>query len=208
MPSFKPDHSLVGTLTKGKAHGIRHDNDKLRIVLRKQTQSLSTTDIYHICSQPLKQRLVNRLTQEHFPLIENEKLNDFKQRLNTVLKERGPADKVLEKELAAFVKATGIERVRVFVIDSTIKSVPSAPYKGYAIGGYAYSDVWQIPLSKNKTTGEWRYKFESILIPYAEAKSNLKNPRRPESKQGPHPAAKRIMRLYKNDCIEVTPKKR
>ncbi len=50
-----------------------------------------------------------------------------------------------DKALADFAEAHSVKRVRILIADQTVQPVPSAPYKGYALGSYACCDIWQVP---------------------------------------------------------------
>lgn len=98
--------------------------------------------------------------------------------------------------LAEFVKETGIQRVRILVANQTVRPVPSAPYKGYAPESYVCCDVWRIPPSGgNSGEPKWR----GVFWPYAETKGGPPD----KALKKPHPAARFVTRLFKDDLIAV-----
>lgn len=70
--------------------------------------------------------------------------------------------------------------------------IPSAEYKSYAPDSYVCCDIWRCP---KETQG--KYKWEGVFWPYRDTPNGV--PVADERK--PHPAAKFICRLFKNDMI-------
>ena len=106
--------------------------------------------------------------------------------------------------MTLFAEQEQIKRLRINVYNDSVAPISSAEYKGYALNGYAYCDVWQIPDKRDKSSGRWSYRYEGSFVPFAEVKQYQQNPKRPVGKDGrSHPAAKKLMRLYKQDNIEL-----
>jgi CRISPR-associated endonuclease Csn1 len=100
--------------------------------------------------------------------------------------------KELEKALRQFSEKSGIKRIRYQPKDQTPIIIKSAPFKAYMPGDYLFVDIWMINDPKR---GKKRY--EGVFVTRAQA--NQKGFVAPR----PHPAAKKLMRLYKNDVIFI-----
>lgn len=99
--------------------------------------------------------------------------------------------------LAAFAERTGIKSVRVLVADQTVQPVPSAPYKGYKPDSYVCCDIWRLPSGK---TGQWKkdaFDWQGVFWSYAETVQGMPD----KASRKPHPAAKFVMRLFKDDVV-------
>lgn len=101
----------------------------------------------------------------------------------------------LEDHLSAFSRQEGIKRVRIIVKDQTVEPMPSAPYKGYTKDSYLCCDIWKIPPKKKGGNP----KYEGVFWTYAD----VKNQSIDKLAGKPHPAAKFLTRLFKNDLIET-----
>ncbi|MBF0251078.1 MAG: type II CRISPR RNA-guided endonuclease Cas9 [Alphaproteobacteria bacterium] len=99
-----------------------------------------------------------------------------------------------ETALGEFAKETGIKRVRVLIKNQTVAPAPSTPYKGYAPDSYVCCDVWRIPPARKGGKPKWQGAFWS----YAETVRG-ETPNKAEKK--PHPAARFVTRLFKDDVI-------
>jgi len=108
-------------------------------------------------------------------------------------------DEKPEKILAEFSEEFGIKRVRLLVKDQTVKPVPSAPYKGYRPDSYVCCDIWRLPPKKKGG----RHTYEGRFWNYVEVmqKNGATTPNKLAKK--PHPAAKYITRVFKDDLIEL-----
>ncbi len=221
IASYKPDHTHNGSMFNDTAYGIAEIDGQIYGFTRKAVTSLSRSEVFQICGNAHRAQLVQNLCQgvtdkqglSGFALA-NHLLNDLdapkaSKALGKVVK-----DKVLEERLKAFSAETGIKKVRIRVPNNSIKRIESAPFKGYAKNSYAYCDVWQIPHKKDKKTGKWQYKYQGIFVPYSDVKEHRDNPdapqfrplsKHPKTKEMvPHPAAKKLMRLFKSDNIRLT----
>ncbi len=96
-----------------------------------------------------------------------------------------------ERALEEFAKETGVRRLRVVAHKQNPVRVPSAPYKAYEPVEIAYCEIWQIP---GKKVPKYEGRYWSLI--------DARN--RDAGDAGrPHPAAKKLMRLYKNDAVEL-----
>ncbi len=111
-------------------------------------------------------------------------------------------------------------RLRINIKNQSLLNniIPSAPYKGYTASSYAFCDIWCVPaVKKGKFTGQWKY--QGVFISYADAKRyeiieehktkkgvwyTRMDEKKLQAEHKPHPAAKKIMRLYKHDMVELT----
>lgn len=177
--AYKPDHGWQGAMVKETAYGFvaqdRRDPDlpEHNLVVRKPLTSLTAKEI-----EAVRDPLIRGAVRDHVDTA----------------KQGGATH---EKALAQFTEKTGIKRVRILITDQTVTPVPSAPYKGYKPDSYVCCDIWRLPKGKE---GQWvtgQYKWEGVYWLYAEA-SELAP--KPETKK-PHPAAKFVTRLFKNDLV-------
>jgi CRISPR-associated endonuclease Csn1 len=97
-----------------------------------------------------------------------------------------------------------IRSIRILVSNQSATPVPSAPYKAYAPDSFVCVDIWQVPKGKPghwvKGDFEWRGAFWS----YAQCRGSVPNKNAGLINDAPlHPGAKFIVRLFKNDMIEM-----
>lgn len=180
--SYKPDHGLQGAMYKETAYGF----------VAKDQRDPELPNHGLVTRKPLVQ-----LTARECGAIRDA---DLRQAIADHLQAASDAGEKHEKALAEFSKAKGMKRVRILVTDQTIRPVPSAPYKGYAVGSYACCDIWRLPKGK---AGRWRageFEWRGVFWPYAET---IAGPPDKMAKK-PHPAAKFVMRLFKNDMVAFT----
>ncbi|PIE04777.1 MAG: type II CRISPR RNA-guided endonuclease Cas9 [Spirochaetales bacterium] len=193
--SYKPDHTDHGSMYNGTAYGLIELDGKVYGVTRKPINALSHDEIFSIRDDRLKKKILSYLT-------DNKSAKDSKE-LQTIVPK-----KQLTRKLTGFTEETGIKSSRILVSNKSISVIRSAPYKGYTLNSYAYCDVWKIPHKKDKKTGVYTYKYKGVLVPYAEVNQYKSTPKRPVDKDGrSHPAAKKLMRLYKHDCIDLINKR-
>lgn len=99
----------------------------------------------------------------------------------------------IDKSLAAFSEETGVRRVRIVSRNQKPVKVGSAPYKAYAPSDVMCCVVWLIPGKKKpRYHGEF---WSRTAVAAPDWHSGLERP---------HPAAKRLSVLYKNDILELT----
>lgn len=194
IASYKADHTQSGSMFNDTAYGIRQDGKQTFGLTRKAVNALSYDEVFQVCGKGHRQQLVRYLVGGQDV--------DSPKALKDLLDK-----KAFEKKLAAFSDATGIRKFRVRVPNNSIKRIESAPYKGYGKNSYAYCDVWMIPHKKDNETGEWISRYEGTFVAYAEVADYRGNPKRPVDKKGrAHPAAKRLMRIYKQDNVRLIDK--
>lgn len=90
-------------------------------------------------------------------------------------------------------KPVRVRRVRIVVPNKTITPIPDAPYKGYAPDSVAFCDIWQTPDKK----------YKGVFVGYALAVRYKGNEDALHEATKPHPAAKKVMRLFKNDMVMI-----
>ncbi len=183
--AFKPDHGWQGAMFKDSAYGFippeQRDPDmpEHNLVVRKSLIELTRKQCTHIRDRGIRTAVNAYLTEAEA------NGEEFKK------------DAVLKKVLARFGANRGVGRVRILVTDQTVKPVSSAPYKGYAPGSYVCCDVWRCPKGK---AGGWRhgqYEYLGVYWSYADTPNGVP----PPHARKPHPAAKLVARLYKNDMV-------
>ncbi len=226
--SFKPDHGKQGRLFKETALG-RHT----RIEQRPFARIKSPEQVESICSSVWKRKfneIMHELgfkkarkviqaewTQDHDteigpasfvahwvsrkPLTEIKK-TEIPRIWDDGLREKIlhdiPVDEMNEKELAEALSRFGahnnIRSVR-YIPDNTINTIKitSAPNKGYVPDDYLYVEIWAIP---GKKMGKWEY--------HGQFRTRFEAVQENRDFEKPHPAAKKLMELYKNDLISLT----
>jgi CRISPR-associated endonuclease Csn1 len=176
--AFKPDHGWQGAMFKETAYGFvepaQRDPDfpDHNLVFRKPLMSLSAKEC-----DAIRDRHTRRLVKE------------------CLSKAKSSGEKP-EKALARLSTETGIKSVRLLVKDQTVKPVPSAPYKGYKPDSYVCCDIWRCPKGK---TGRWKkgeFVWQGVYWPYARTANGV-----PAATEKPHPAARLVTRLFKNDVV-------
>lgn len=106
--------------------------------------------------------------------------------------------KALKARLEELSKRTGIRRVRYIPNKQEFARVKSVPNKWYERDGVCFVSIWSIP-SKNGIP-IYQGQFVSYQEAYEHESGKLKEYPKP------HPAAKKIMTLYKDDMIQIYPK--
>ena len=180
ITTFKPDHGLQGRMYNDTAYGFVPED--------KRDQDLPQHNL-------VTRKALAGLTPKECEAIRDQKLRAA---VRDYLLEAQGAGVKPEPALAKFATEKGIKRVRVLIKNQSVKPVPSAPYKGYALESYACCDVWRIPPQKAKNGKFGRPKWEGAFWPYAETVGDA-SPDKALKK--PHPAAKFVTRLFKDDVI-------
>lgn len=201
VASYKPDHSKQGGMFYDTAYGIHTNKDgKAFLLTRKKVTDLSFAEVFQISGGEMRSALIKFLMDG-----DDIDTNALKIRECTKqLKAKVGNEKALFEKLQRFALKRGIRSLRIVVQNDSVEPVASAPYKGYALANYAYCDVWQIHHKQDSSSGRWSYRYQGCFVPFAKVKKYAKAPKRPESPSGrPYAAAKRIMRLYKNDTVEL-----
>lgn len=176
---FKPDHSWQGQMFKETAYRFvepdRRDPEfpEHNLVVRKPLADLRPTECAAIRD----------------PLI--------RAAVSSCLENADDTGETHQKTLTRFAQEQGIRSVRILIKDQTAKPIPSAPYKYYVPYSYVCCDVWQLPKGK---PGHWKpneYTWKGFYWSYADVSGGIPS----ASVKKPHPAAKFIARLFKNDMI-------
>ena len=170
--AFKPDHGWQGRMYAETAYGFVDKPDP-----RMPDHNLVTR-------KPIRDLSFTELNQ-----IRDAEIRKNVQSLGI---DKTTSKKERQALLDEYSKKTGIKKVRVLIIKRTAKPIPTAEYKRYAPDSYVCCDIWRYP---KKTQGE--YKWQGKFWPYSDTPNGV--PAADERK--PHPAAKFICRLFKNDMI-------
>lgn len=177
ITTFKPDHGLQGRMFNDTAYGF--------VPPDQRDPNLPEHNL-------VTRKALTGLTPKECEAIRDPIIRD---RVRDYLYEAKGAGIKHDAALVEFAKEYGIKRVRVLIKNQTVNPVSSAPYKGYAPDSYAFCDIWRIP-QKNKAGG--KPKYEGAFWLYAETAGNV-SPDKTLKK--PHPAAKYVTRLFKDDLI-------
>lgn len=180
--SYKPDHGRNGKFFNETAYGFVKDKGRdfeykdYNLVVRKPIESLT-------------EKMVKYIRDPHIR-GEFEEFKNYPPNSNKAHKDL----------LIEFSKLTGIKKLRILEKNQSVKPITSAPYKGYAASNYAYVDIWQIPKKKGGkyVKGEYEYKGEFVSF-YDAMDDDIFH----KKSNRPHPAAKFIMRLFKDDMVEL-----
>ncbi|MEQ8508495.1 MAG: HNH endonuclease domain-containing protein [Rhodospirillaceae bacterium] len=177
--AHKPDHGWQAPMFKETAYGFvpeeRRDPDlpEHNLVVRKPLMNLTPKE-HGVIRDPI-------LREQVLACIDKAKAENQKP----------------EKALADFAKASGVNKTRILVKDQTVKPVGSAGYKGHKPDSYVCCDVWRCPKGK---PGKWKanqFEWTGVYWAYAETPNGV-----PEAQtRKPHPSAKFVARLYKDDLI-------
>jgi len=144
-------------------------------VTRAPLESLSERDIPNI-ADPVIREQIQKFVKSH-PVQIGQKLQDV---------------------LVRFSKKTGIYSLRYFPKDQIPVSINSCNNKAYMPGDYYRVDIWRIPQPKGK------YKYDGVFVSRPEAMRQQLHGDDAVSLQKPHPAAKFIISLCKNDIIVLS----
>ena len=144
-------------------------------VTRAPLDSLSERDIPNI-ADPVIREQIQKFIKSH-PIKTGQKLQDV---------------------LNRFSEKTGIYSLRYFPKDQVPVSINSCNNKAYMPGDYYQVDIWRIPQPKGK------YKYEGVFVSRPEAMRQQLHGDDAVSLQKPHPAAKLIMSLCKNDIVALS----
>jgi CRISPR-associated endonuclease Csn1 len=104
----------------------------------------------------------------------------------------------LPEVLSKFSEKTNIRSVRYFPKDQVPVPIESCGNKAYMPGDYYRVDIWKIPRRNEE------FKYEGVFISRPEAMRRLADKENSAPVRKPHPAAKLVMSLCKNDVIELS----
>ena len=182
--AYKPDHGWQGAMFKESAYGF----------VQPERRDSEMPDHNLVVRKPLVELTAQECDCIRDPLIRKQ-LNDY---LATNLNPNERQNKAkLKKALKNFSVDRGIASMRILIKDQTVERVLSAPYKWYKPDSYVCCDVWRSP---KRIGGAWRkgaYEWRGVYWSYSDTPSGIPQP---ETRK-PHPAAKLIARLYKDDMI-------
>lgn len=195
--SHKPDHGLTGRFFNETAYGhIREDQrDPARpdydLVTRKGLLDMNEKELSQIRNPDLRGAVAAFLAAragDNAAL--KKKLEDFQAHWEARKKAEGASHPGKPK------------RARLLIKNDSAEPISSAPYKRYARGAYAFVDIWRVPKGKK---GAWKkdaFSYEGRFVSYREAA----RPGIGDDKESyrPHPAAKFVMRLFKDDCVAIS----
>lgn len=181
--SYKHDRGTRGE--KGKTTGQLHEataygiiepvgDGRHKVVLRKELSKFTAKDLDAV-PDPALQDALRRLWNET-----GGKAADF-------------AKRAAEDGVPVNERRQKVRRVRIYSDRRVIpiKEASGKAYKGYLPGGNEFADIWQMP-GKNKS---WRMVLTSTF--------DANQPGFNANDKRPHPAAKRLMRIYKGDTGAV-----
>ena len=141
-------------------------------VTRTPVESLSERDIPNIADPVIREQV--RSFVDANPPKSGQKLQDI---------------------LAEFSKMTKIHSVRYFPKDQVPVTVDSCNNKAYMPGDFYRVDIWKVPLPKGK------YRFEGVFVSRPEAMKQQLGGGASATLRKPHPAAKLMQHLCKNDIV-------
>ncbi|WP_028974957.1 type II CRISPR RNA-guided endonuclease Cas9 [Spirochaeta cellobiosiphila] len=229
IPSIKPDHGVEGKLFQETAYGKVTLNlplavsllkeDHIRLISGHKLRSEYESRIKEMSFKKFKAQLIQEGVTDVYlrkevwvttvPVDEDHiKYKDLAE-MTWDGKLQGICDPHMRKKLASycskdgdlskndlkkFVQDSGIKRVRYIPKSQEITPIASMPQKGYQVNDYVYVDIWEVPSKKKGGAVSYKGVFVSRYDANQKGYHYTK----------PHPAAKRLMRLYKNDVIKVS----
>lgn len=194
--SFRSNHSREAKLYQETAYGLLPKDDRwakqgFNGVVRRSVGALKDKEVPLIRDDAVRKAIENFLRQPD--IVALKKWEDKLARLANAQLRIGSAK-----------KPTRIRRVRIVVKNQSITPIASAPYKGYTPDSTAFCDIWRTPKvnSEGRATGQWR--FVGVYVSYADAKRFEGDEDGLHERLKPHPAARKVMRLFKNDMVLLT----
>ena len=197
--SHKIDHGSEAKFHKETAYGIKGEPDSkgfYTVNIRVAIDSFSGSDskkLYDNLKQikdiTWQKRIIEHLVNENLLQFDGE-IAKQKDSINATK---------LKESLINFGNKHGIKKLRVEYKTKDIIKIGSAPYKGYSANSFMCVDIWQIP-SKNKQ-GDTVYNYKGDYISHMDYNARQKLSQSDVLKTRPHPAAKKIMTLFKDDLV-------
>lgn len=193
--SFRQNHNREARLYQETAYGLLDKDDRWRkegyhAVARRSILSLKESELRQIRDDAVRAAVVDFLSQPQVAALK------WENRLALLYK--------TPLRIGCASKKIRIRRVRILIPNQSITPIPSAPYKGYAPDSFAFCDIWLAPKynSKKQPTGKWAY--IGAYVSYADAIRFQEDEDGLHEMYKPHPAAKKVMRLFKNDMVMLT----
>ena len=194
--SHKPDHGFQGRFFKDTAYGfvkaITPKDEKAEELFAKDynlvvKQSIGWFDspkkLEQIRDKVLREDLIKSV--QHLMIAKGKKEGFSDEKL---------AIEIIQKK----AQAKNIKSIRTLIKQDGVEKIPDSPYKGYAKDGFLYVDIWEIPSKKGNP--KWEGVFKSLYDASLEKSGKLIVD---HNKIKPHPAAKKIMRLYRDDLLKI-----
>jgi len=186
--SFRQNHQRQGKFYQETAYGLLKKDDPLykkgyTAVVRRELMKLKESEVEQIRDVAVRAAIYNFLNKPEICAMTN-----WEAKLGRLYNEGliiGTAQKPVR-----------VRRVRILVKNQSIVAVPDAPYKGYAPDAVAFCDIWQTPDKQ----------YKGAFVGYALAVRYAGNEDALHEATKPHPAARKIMRLFKNDMVMLTDK--
>ncbi len=192
--SVKPDHGKNGKFFNDTAYGFVGEEQRdadlkdYNLVVRKPIDSLSNKEITNIRDPYIRGLVINYFYQQTGENPKDSKLDDKKRA--ALLHDFG------HKEWPRISgQARPMRSIRILVANQKVEPIPSAPYKGYAIPNFICCDIYRVPKGKAGAWKKGEYKYEGVFWSYIDIQNGEKDDKKP------HPAAKFLMRLYKDDMV-------
>ncbi|MCL2042633.1 MAG: type II CRISPR RNA-guided endonuclease Cas9 [Treponema sp.] len=223
--SYKPDHGIEGKLYAETAMAKHSYLEQIN------PTELGENEINRIVPKSIKEDIALLVEKEGFrkakSLIQKkykflrvfrdkwvsrtplESIKDISRIADLVIRDRiqallnsksGKVGQKLEDVLAQFSKKNGIYSVRYFPKDQVPVSIKDNANKAYMPDDFYRVDIWRLPEQKGKT------KYEGVFVSRPVAMQGHEYNEETGFLQKPHPAAKLIMSLCKNDVVQLSNK--
>lgn len=181
--SYKPDHGYQGKLFNETAYGILKEKaDGYNLVVRKPINTLSRNEIEDIRDSHWQQCISRFLTENGWQTLS-----------------KSEQEKKLPILMSEFGEANNVRKLRILVKNQSAAPIPSAPHKAYAPSSFVCCDIWAIP-GNGKGNNPQKTKFEGRFWAYTDCTADGV----PDAiHRRPHPAARHLMRLFKDDMVAI-----
>lgn len=196
LVSYRPDRSISGRIFEETAYSKREVPERTNLlgltwggntpwVTRKDISALKPREAREAIIDPVVEKAVQTYCRW---TIENGN------------------EKQLTEELTEFRRQTGIKRTRIRSYSQGSQVfIPSAPHKAYDSDGLAYCEIWKVPTKKtHKFVGEFWNRRDAYQRNRRRSEIPNGAVRAEDMDRKPHPAAKKLMRVYKDDVLRIT----
>ena len=180
---YNPDHCYQGRIFNGTAYGIMQEKaDGYNLVVRKPITTLSRNEIEDIRDSHWQQCISRFLTENGWQTLS-----------------KSEQEKKLPILMSEFGEANNVRKLRILVKNQSAAPIPSAPHKAYAPSSFVCCDIWAIP-GNGKGNNPQKTKFEGRFWAYTDCTADGV----PDAiHRRPHPAARHLMRLFKDDMVAI-----